>query len=92
MKVATFNARGLTSSLKREVLIADLAAKEVDICCIQETKTMQEISINDKDYKMFLLSTQNHHYGVGFFCNTKTVTVHAVLHLNERTAAIFFNY
>ena len=67
----TLNVRGLTSKTKRECLDELFADYNLDVLCLQETKTKNEETIQQKNSTLHLLFSSTHHYGLGFAVSKK---------------------
>ena len=77
----TLNVRGLTSKTKRECLDELFADYNLDVLCLQETKTKNEETIQQKNSTLHLLFSSTHHYGLGFAVKKKwtKLTTHNIL-------------
>ena len=76
----TLNVRGLTSKTKRECLDELFADHNLDVLCLQETKTKNEETIQQKNSTLHLLFSSTHHYGLGFAVSKKwtKLTTHKI--------------
>jgi len=64
--VATFNVRGLSSCIKKELLASDLERYGVHVCCLQETKVEHGFDDTFNNYRVFGLPCSSRHHGIGF--------------------------
>ena len=62
--VATFNVHGLASPYKKEKLLNDISRYNIDICCLKETKTTDDIDAETRNNRLILLPGQCRHYGL----------------------------
>ena len=63
IKIATFNVRGLVDNSKRVDLTKDMESYHVDVCCLQETKVIEQIEELTGGYKIILVPSKQRHYG-----------------------------
>ena len=65
--IGTFNVRGLTSNIKKELLNKDIEKLCVDVCCLQETKIKKGFDINISNNRLICFPTEKSHYDNGFW-------------------------
>lgn len=88
--VATFNVRGLADPTKRNSLSKDIKNYNVDICCLQETKIVENIDITLPDGNRFVnINSESKHYGNGFFIFKKfTNYVYSYWKISDRICVL----
>ena len=70
-RISTFNVRGLTKESKKRSLIEDMQKHQIDICCIQETKTTEFTDYLLNGYRVILSENTNKYYGNGFIISPR---------------------
>ena len=74
MSIATWNVWGLSLSagnLKTELIVDQMIDFKVDICALQETKTVVSDEMLVKGYKVILMGSNCRHYGLGFIVSPR---------------------
>ena len=87
--IGTFNVRGLTSDIKKELLNQDIEKLSVDICCLQETKIKKGIDINIKNNRLICFPSEKSHYGNGFLIKSIwKENIHKFWKISERISVL----
>jgi len=72
--MATWNVWGLSLSagtLKTELIVDQMIDFKIDICAMQETKTIVSDEMLVKGYKVILMGSECRHYGLGFIVSPR---------------------
>ena len=69
--LGSFNVRGLSSDLKKELLSRDLERLKIDVCCLQETKIRNGEDINIRNDRLICFTSDCQYYGNGFLISSK---------------------
>ena len=96
-RIGTWNIHGkLTDSLQQELLERDMQQKNIDVCCIQETRMITYAEILCPDGGMIInikAEAINMHkrYGMGFYINNKWLNrLQGYRRLTDRISVINF--
>ena len=89
---ATWNVRGLTSKSKGSSLAADCKRYNIDLVCLQETKTTErDEMLLQGGYALTLVEQKaGRHYGMGFVVSPRLLNgnVKATYHVSDRVCWI----
>ena len=87
--IGTFNVRGLTSNIKKELLNKDIEKLCVDVCCLQETKIKKGFDINISNNRLICFPTEKSHYDNGFLIKSIwKENIHKFWRVSERICVL----
>ncbi|XP_033122338.1 uncharacterized protein LOC117121301 [Anneissia japonica] len=83
--ISTFNVRGLNNEIKRNQLAQNIINYNVDVACLQETKTEKPINEDIRGGRFINMGAGIRHYGNGFFVHKRWVkSIHKYWKVCER--------
>ena len=74
LTIATWNVNGTSikaDTLKLELIVDQMIDYKIDICALQETKTVLSEELMFKGYKVVLLGGTNRHWGIGYIISPR---------------------
>ena len=74
LTIATWNVNGTSikaGTLKLELIVDQMIDYKIDICALQETKTVLSEELMFKGYKVVLLGGTNRHWGIGYIISPR---------------------
>ncbi len=91
LTIGTWNVHGLTAASKRETLGSDCEHYNIDILCIQETKTKEhwEQHLQSKHKLILLQQKDSYHRGLGFVISPRLMNnVVSFRNISDRVATL----
>ena len=87
--LATFNAHGLSARYKQECFAKDMMRRQIDVCCVQETKIDKDLDIMLGKYKLINFPPTCRAYGLAFIvAPTLIPLIHRCWAVSDRVAVL----